>query len=185
MNNFLSSIAVMVVLLLLGSSGIVHMRRWLLPYAIQSHGVIRSPGLSRLMARSAVGVEVLTGVLGLAGILFSPDLLRFAMLGGALYMAVLFAYLSLVLIRAPGAEIECGCGIGEHRLGSVTLLRIVFLGALTVWAAASEPRIADLSAPEGLVSVSAGIAVAILVALLPALRDLSFSNGAANRAVLA
>ena len=160
--------------LVLLASGVDHLRRRdALLAGLRRQGVVPD-GLVRPVSWALPLGEVALGV-GLLAAVMDAGTLADRTLGGATValFAAFAVYLRGVSRRPDAHVIPCACGSGETSVGPWVTLRAATLGALAalgaLWPVAGG--LGSLQPPQVAVVVSASVALAVTLALLPAARQ--------------
>lgn len=160
--------------LVLLASGIDHLRRrGPLAFGLRRQGVLPASTLPLVthvlpVAELGLGVGLLVAVAG-AGTLADR-----ALGGAAVALFAAFAFYLQSVSRRPDAhEIPCACGLGETSVGPWVTIRAALLAAFAalgaLWPVAGG--LSSLQPPQVAVVVSASVALAVSLALLPAARQ--------------
>lgn len=165
----MSTLVALLLALVLGASGVAHLRAPRVTAAqLRAHG-LRPVGPAAVL------------VLGSAESVVALWLLRSApdATAGALPLALAGAFLigcaaHLARVRARGGSgLPCGCGLGEGGVGGWSVTRAAVLGAVGLLAAAARLEgvaTTPVGAAEWIITLTAAATFAVLAAVLPAAR---------------
>lgn len=160
--------------LVLTVAGLAHVRRpAALTAAVSAHRVLPAAAVPPLVLGA---VEALLGTaLAVTAVTGAVEGTRILAGAATLLLASMSVYLVAARRRqlASGApDLPCGCGVGEAPLSGAVVARSLglALAAGTAAVVASSWSLVERPAAEGVVTASAGITLAVVLALLPAAR---------------
>lgn len=180
--------------LVLLSAGAQHLaKRSTLRSRMAAHGVLAPRSIAAVVVTlPLMELLIAAGVIYFLGVSSRSGLIASLVLQAVMYSS-LAAYL-VVVVRGGNAGVPCGCGVGEAPVGGPVIARAIVLGLLSATAAIGVGLLGQTLTvgldTRGLLSVTAGLTLAILLVILVPARRLEASAdrpdtpGTSNRSPL-